>query len=371
MCFCWLIVASYYLSFLTLGYEDRHDEINSPGILDTSGTYELVGLAEYDKTLAGTHTVVLRVSLGFPDYYVTFNRDTGVNQDTGEYQDKVLVHMALGFDPSQFTDIRAVLSAGDKFGIPGGEIEVVSIDTVSTPGVATVNVNRIIPSGKLDVFFLIDDTGSFQDDIDLFKGIVDDVINDIKDEGDDVHFGLGIFRDYPEDDYGEPGDFPYKLLVPIPADGEGDGAQDVIDETQALSPVGGGDPRESQLTALYQAVTGLGDGTYVDPGEDAKFRTDAAKFIVLWTDSGFHDKGIEEDYPGPTYGTVLAALQAAGVPIRERRGLELTAQSVRVVGIARPGETTFDEALQYLQNLATDTGAVAPPGGVDCSDNGR
>lgn len=354
-----------FLCFIT-GYDDRHDEISSPGIIDTSGTYQLVGLSEYDLSTAGVHTVVLKVGLGFPDYYVSFNRDTGINQDTGEYRNLVLLHMVISgdLDPKSFTDLRAAMTIGDKFPIPGGEIEVVNIDTTVTPGVATVNVNRIIPSGKLDVFFLIDDTGSFQDDIELFKGIVEDVIEDIQDEGDDVHFGLGIFRDFPQGDYGEPDDFPYMRLVPISADGDGDGAQAVIDQTQLLMPDGGKDVPESQLAALLRAVAGP---------DDAQFRVDAAKFIVLWTDSGFHDSGIEEDYPGPRYNDTLFALQAAGVPFRfrARRGLGATQQSVRVLGIARPGEVGFDDAVAYLEALATDTGTVAPPGGVDCSGDGR
>lgn len=243
---------------------------------------------------------------------------------------------------------------------------------------AQVNVNRVIPSGKLDVFFLIDDTGSFSDDITEFQDIIDDVILDIQNEGDDVHFGLGIFRDYDVDGYGSSGDFPYRRLVAIPPDDAGtDGSQEVIDMAQTLSPGGGGDARESQLTALFQAVTGDGQenpddpgNPYIDTDQGANFRTDAAKFIILWTDSGFHDSGIEGSYPGPAYGDVLTELQNAGVPFRHRREFMETASSVRVVGIARPGESTFDEAVDYLSDLATDTGAVAPAGGVDCSGNG-
>lgn len=354
-----------------VGYEDRHAEIGGAGILEDSGSFELVGVAEYGDT-NNDHTVVLKIGLGFPDYYVSFNRDIGIHSDTSEYSDQVLVHTTIiGLDPAGYTDLRAALSAGDTFEIPGGEIEVVSIDTSSTPGVAEVNVNRVVPSGKLDVFFLIDDTGSFSNDIMEFQGIIDDVILDIQNEGDDVHFGLAIFRDYDVDDYGSSGDFPYQLLVAIPSDEAAtDGSQEVINMAQTLIPEGGGDARESQLTALFQAVTGDGQLPYVAAGQGANFRMDAAKFIILWTDSGFHDSGVEEDYPGPSYGDVLDELQNAGVPFRQRRNLMGSASSVRVVGIARPGEDTFDEAVDYLRDLATDTGAVAPEGGVDCSGNG-
>lgn len=268
------------------------------------------------------------------------------------------------------------MDQGDTFSIPGGIIEVTNIDLGASPAIAQVEVRQEIPSGKLDVFFLVDNSGSFGDDIGDFRDQLPGIIADIKSQADDAHFGLGTFRDYPIPGYGEETDYPYQRHVAIPSDGAAtDGSQEVIDAVDLLEPSGGADAPESQLTALYQAATGEGapndancvNDCSIPAGQGANFRDDAAKIILLWTDSGYNTPGGEPAYPGPGLVATINALQTVYSRRRHERGLMPTPLSIRVAGVARDPDNT--DAIALLQNLAVETGAVATQD-IDCDDNG-
>ena len=199
------------------------------------------------------------------------------------------------------------MDQGDTFSIPGGVIEVTSIDLAANPAVAQISVTREVPSGKLDVFFLVDNSGSFEDDIGDLRDQLPGIINDIKSQAADAHFGLATFVDYPIPGYGFEDDYPYQLHVPIPGDGDAsDGSQAVIDIVENLLPFGGDDAPESQLTALYQAATGEGAPNYdecvndcsIPAGQGANFRNDAAKIILLGPRNN-SDEEDEENEPSP------------------------------------------------------------------------
>jgi hypothetical protein len=120
---------------------------------------------------------------------------------------------------------------------------------------------------------------------------------------------VGSFQDYPIDPYGLSGDEAYLLLQTITDDV--DQVYVAIDALSISSINAGADFPESQLTALYQATTGLAQnvGAYtIAGGQEAGFREGASKFIVLWTDSTFHRAESEPDYPGYETQTVFDAL---------------------------------------------------------------
>jgi hypothetical protein len=53
---------------------------------------KLVGLSDYASTVEGEHVVILKIELaGTTDLYLTYNRATGVNSGTKEFQNKVTV----------------------------------------------------------------------------------------------------------------------------------------------------------------------------------------------------------------------------------------------------------------------------------------
>jgi hypothetical protein len=75
---------------------------------------KLVGIADYDPDAVDT-TVHLQVENGDNDYYIGFNRKTGINSGTGEAQDLVqIVTQGSGYSPS---DLVAILGVGDEYQI--------------------------------------------------------------------------------------------------------------------------------------------------------------------------------------------------------------------------------------------------------------
>jgi hypothetical protein len=219
-------------------------------------------------------------------------------------------------------------------------------------------INRLT-EGTLDVFFVIDHSGSMIDDIAAVKAASESVITTLQVSNPDTQFGLSKFEDYPINPFGVAslGDKAYELLINITSD-----VGSVLDAINALNPVdpaSGGDLPESQLTALYQAATGEGqtvegypDATIL-PDQNAVFRGEATKIFLLYTDDAFHLPGDAGDipYPGKDFVETVNAILDLDPP--------------KVIGISSGGGGLAD-----LQAIASATDAFAPPGGVDCDGDG-
>jgi hypothetical protein len=216
------------------------------------------------------------------------------------------------------------------------------------------------PARALDLFMLVDLSGSFADDLPAFKAEAPAIISRLTAKNPDVHVGLGSFEDYPIAPFGAPvlGDQAYTRLVDLTAD------RDLVLTTIAgltAPPGAGGDDPQSQLPALFQAATGAGQdlaglgfpGASIPPGQQAHFHDGATKLILLWTDASFHRPGDPGaiPYPGPSFNQTVEAVMALDPP--------------KVIGISSGGDGLAD-----LQEMAAATGALAPPGGVDCDDDG-
>ncbi|MEK7989658.1 MAG: vWA domain-containing protein [Thiotrichaceae bacterium] len=176
---------------------------------------------------------------------------------------------------------------------------------------------------SIDIVFLIDVSGSYQDDIDTLQSNATGIVSDLKSSGIDVQFGVASFSDFPLSDYGNlpDGDEAYFLHQKITPD-----TVDVISAINNLDkPLhNGGDDAESQLEAFYQLATGLGrdingDGDFSDDGElspqSIGWRTGALKVILFATDAYFHDSDIESSYPGAGKVETITALQSADVHV--------------------------------------------------------
>jgi hypothetical protein len=71
-------------------YDDRRLELDP--ITEGSNLVKLVGLADYASTVEGEHAVILKIEhAGTTDLYLTYNRATGVNSGTKEFQNEVNV----------------------------------------------------------------------------------------------------------------------------------------------------------------------------------------------------------------------------------------------------------------------------------------
>lgn len=212
--------------------------------------------------------------------------------------------------------------------------------------------------GALDVFLLVDLSGSFSDDLPVFKAQAPEIISAIRASNPDSRFGLAKFEDYPIPPFGSAaaGDKAYERLVDLTFD-----TDIVLDTISGLFTRFGGDAPQSQLPALYQAATGAGQdlsgvgfpGASIPPGQQANFRDGVTKLFLLWTDAPFHQPGDPGaiPYPGPSFAETVDAILALDPP--------------RVIGISSGPFGVPD-----LQQIAEATGAVAPPDGVDCDGDG-
>jgi hypothetical protein len=211
---------------------------------------------------------------------------------------------------------------------------------------------------SVDVFMLVDLTGSFYDDLPAFKAQAPDLIATLKSQYPDIRFGLGKFEDYPIWPFGNAawGDKAYQRLVDLTFD-----ANAVLNTIAGLYTRDGVDGSESQLAALYQAATGGGQdlsgvgypGASIPAGQQANFRDGATKLILLWTDADFHHPGDPGNipYPGPSFDETVDAILALDPPM--------------VIGISSGGGGLTD-----LEAIAAATGALAPPGGIDTNGDG-
>jgi hypothetical protein len=206
--------------------------------------------------------------------------------------------------------------------------------------------------------FIVDLSRSFADDLPTFQAQAPGIISTLKASNPGIRFGLARFEDYPIPPFGSAadGDKAYERLVDFTSD-----TDHILNTISNLSTRSGEDSPESQLPALFQAATGAGQDlssagfseASIPPGQQANFRNGATKLFILWTDAPFHLPGDSGNipYPGPSFSETVAAIRALDPP--------------KVIGISSGGGGLAD-----LQAIARATDALAPPGGVDCDNNG-
>lgn len=168
----------------------------------------------------------------------------------------------------------------------------------------------------VDIFFLIDTSGSFSSDLVVLQNEIEGIISNLLSANSNTRFGLGSFEDDPLRDYGYSGCEAHRRLLDITEDAEA-----IISAVKSLVTKSGGDYKESQLTASLQAATGNGQIVELEGGEtytipaaqNANFCTNAAKIMIMWTDAPFHNSDDIDDqkYPSPGLLEVIDALTLA------------------------------------------------------------
>jgi len=223
-----------------------------------------------------------------------------------------------------------------------------------------------IPS--LDVFFLMDATGSMSGPINNLKAsLTSTVIPQVQAQVADTQFGAGDFRDFPLSPYGSSGDQPFVLRQAITSNAAA--AQAGVN---VMSASGGNDGPESGLEALYQVATGNGlsgpSPTSVPANHNGvggvEFRAGTMPVIVHMTDITTHTKGETNVY---CYGdTEYADPVASAAHTRTEVKTALDAICARVVGVPTVASTPDScDGRGYLTDLATYTGARVPPAAWD------
>jgi hypothetical protein len=172
-----------------------------------------------------------------------------------------------------------------------------------------IKLEMPLPSAEeglgVDVVFVFDRSGSFSDDLSTFQTEATQLTNRLGAELNDLAIGLGSFVDAPCYGFGYGDDFGYELNLSLTT--ELDRLNAIIDEMYIFS---GSDEPESQLEAMYQALTGEGvavssgscAGIADIPPSDMEWRDRAISFLFMSTDADFHQP-TDVDYPYPHNAT--------------------------------------------------------------------
>ena len=145
-------------------------------------------------------------------------------------------------------------------------------------------------------------------------------MNDLSSELSNMAVGLSSFIDAPCGLFGEAADFGYELNLPLTHE-----LEQLAQTLDSLSIGGGLDGPESQLEAMYQALTGEGntvvEGDLACRGRadilpsDMGWRSDALGYLFVSTDASFHGPN-DAGYPyARTADSVIEAANRQGTTI--------------------------------------------------------
>ena len=206
-------------------------------------------------------------------------------------------------------------------------VELVTMDDVrlSRGQTERMQINVTLPASSvnaIDVGFVIDQSGSYEDDIATLQTRARNIVQSLRSRVDvDVQFGVAGFADFPQGDYGDTGDVPYILYQDIT--GDPDALIAAIDKLNKPL-MNGDDSPESQYEALFRAAQELG------------WRDGSLRILLLATDNDFHDSDVEPRYPGAGRQATLA---------------RLAEENVIVIGLQSGDSSVAEERLQELAEV--------------------
>jgi hypothetical protein len=211
---------------------------------------------------------------------------------------------------------------------------------------------------QADVFFSVDTTGSFGEEIAAIQDSIETtIVPAVSAVIPNPAFGVGRFEDFPLDPFGLAGDRPYELLQPPTTD-----VALLTAAVDALPPASGGlDTPEAGYEALFQWATGAGFPAFAMPAFSAGdvggagFRADSLPIIIQITDARSHLPAEYVSFAADAHGEgdAIAALDGIGARVIGINSLENTG-------------TPEDPRLQ-LEALAVASNALIPPAGGVCA----
>src|SRR5690606_33167548 len=156
-----------------------------------------------------------------------------------------------------------------------------------------------------DVFFLVDLTSSYDDDLDTYRTAASDIVTELSDTFSDLRLGLASFRDAPCTGIGTSSlEYAYRLNLPLSSDPNQFVA--ILDEL-AVGP--NSTTPEAALEGMHQVLTGQGyqvdmqafdclELANIAPSEP-NWEPARIPLLVVATDAPFHRPG-DTYYPYPT-----------------------------------------------------------------------
>jgi len=174
-----------------------------------------------------------------------------------------------------------------------------------------------------DVMWLVDLSGSFDDDLATWKNQTTAIANALHDVVPNFRVALASFVDAPcgEFGYADGGDYGYRLDLAF-----SDNMDRFSNKVNSLEVLNGNDMPESQLEAMYQAMTGAGRTLSGDCASASILATEPGwgaerlRFLLVSTDAPFHtpsdvdEYGVAYPYP-TTVQDVIETAQRLGVTI--------------------------------------------------------
>ena len=240
-----------------------------------------------------------------------------------------------------------------------------------------LNYTLQLPKGQrpLDLFFLVDTTGSMKKFVDGLKLSLADIVTGLSEAGIGARVGLGEYRAYP--DYFPPRpdepNFVYERRADLSSDTEA-----LREALQSLDYAGGGQ-YDAQLGALHVVATG--ESVDVDPpgpagkdvpeGQQPHFALDSAeagnslRLVLNVSNEPFGRPNTSRSDIDEIQDR--GALTPPDIPPIEQVVDELNAQGIRQIGLelgSAPG--TYED----LRRVAEGTETFAPEQGVDCDGDG-
>merc|ERR1712157_526046 len=112
------------------------------------GTFNLIGISDYGATTNNDKTNI-QIPGDTEDFYVTFNRKSGINSGTVEGGNQVFVHKRPTGNGYGESDLVAKLNAGGNYDGASLSVTVLSIDLSSTPPHASVQIGSSTPAPNI------------------------------------------------------------------------------------------------------------------------------------------------------------------------------------------------------------------------------
>lgn len=144
--------------------------------------------------------------------------------------------------------------------------------------------------GKLDICFVVDTTGSMEDDIDNVKENMEEIIESLSVKTNDFRVSLVDYRDFCTRT-GYDVDYPYDVKLKFTND-----INKIKESVYNLSLGNGGDELETVYSGIMAAI---------DNDKIGNWRNDATKIIVVMGDAGALDP---EPYTDYTYSQIINSL---------------------------------------------------------------
>jgi hypothetical protein len=208
----------------------------------------------------------------------------------------------------------------------------------STTVTKTVTVSTELTTAKVDVFFIVDTTGSMGEQVTAAKNAISTIISNTSALGD-IAYGVGYYEDFPNTSWGGGSDKAWEMLQDITTD-----TTAVTTGINALSLGWGRDFPESNLHGLKQMA------------DTASWRPGSKRIAFWFGDAPGHDPNTTPGYPGPTLAAAIAALTGKNIQVEALNSSSLNSTGQATAITAATGGTVrpFGASPTVLSEIVKD-----------------